>query len=466
MVPTATDRDRRRGHRAARTVGALFVGACLLGLVLGSTGAEITPPSAATPIEHLIVLMQENHSFDNYFGTYPGADGIPADTCMPVDPFDPDDDECVEPFRMGDTDVDLDDPDHSSRTFWIQYNDGKMDGFVHALNIRNQDGRLAMAYYDDRELSYYWNIADEYVLFDRFFSSAAGGSFINHLYWVAASPGDSGGRNLQEVLAETPTIFDRLEEQGISWKFYVQNYDPELHYRTMHLYPGNRASQVIWVPLLAFDRFLDVPELSSRIVDLDEYFSDLAGGTLPHVAFMVPSGPSEHPPSSLISGQRFVKSLIQALMRSEYWDRSAFMWTYDDWGGWYDHVPPPQIDAYGYGFRVPALLVSAYARRGYIDSTTLDFTSFLKFIAENWGLAPLSDRDGNANSFVGAFDFTRPPRTPAFLPFERVEPAVRPEPRREVIYVIYGAAVGLGVFLLLVTMRHGGHPGLRRANEP
>ena len=204
-----------------------------------------------------------------------------------------------------------------------------------------------------------------------------------------------------------PTIFDSLQKAGVSWKFYVQNYDPNITYRDLGTI-GNRASQVIWVPLLNFDRFLDDPELSSHIVDLNQYYVDLRQGTLPAVAYIAPSGASEHPPGSLISGQRFVKSLIQELMRSSAWSSSAFLLSYDDWGGWYDHVAPPQVDQYGYGLRVPALLISPYAKQGYIDSTTLDFTSILKFIEENWGLEPLAERDAKANNFLSAFDFKQP----------------------------------------------------------
>lgn len=414
-----------------------------------AVGMDVTPAASqtvqtATPIEHFIFLMQENHSFDNYFGTYPGANGIPEGTCIPVDPFDPENEECIEPFHATSSDVQPDDPDHSLETSRLQYNDGKMNGFVYALEQRNQDGRLAMAYYDDRDLPYYWNVADEYVLFDNFFSSAQGGSFINHLYWVAATHDvPPEGQTLQEYLAGVPTIFDRLEEKGISWKFYVQNYEPGLNYRTVHLYPSDRQSQVVWVPILSFDRFLDNPELNEHIVPLDEYYEDLDNGTLPSVAFMVPSGPSEHPPSSLLSGQRFVRVLIQSLMQSEYWEKTAFLWSYDDWGGWYDHVPPPQVDPYGFGFRVPALLVSAYAKRGYIDSTLLDYTSALKFIEENWGLEPLAQRDAEANSIVSAFDFTQPPRPAAFIPFERDQGETRPEPKRYIIYILYGLGLGL-----------------------
>jgi phospholipase C len=434
--------------------------------VLAEGNAQ-TAPSPNTPIEHFIFLMQENHSFDNYFGTYPGANGLPPDTCIPVDPFNPANTECVKPFHASEAPnvqpedpVQPDDPDHSTETFLLQYNEGKMNGFVYALNERNQDGRLAMLYYDDRELPYYWNIADQYVLFDNYFTSAGGGSFINHLYWIAGTHDvPPAGQNLQEYLAGVPTIFDKLTESGISWKFYIQNYEPALTYRTRDQYPGNRQSQVTWVPLLSIDRFIDDPVLSSKLVDLDEYYTDLTSGTLPNVAFMVPSGPSEHPPSSLLSGQRFVRVLLQSLMQSKYWERSAFMWTYDDWGGWYDHVPPPQVDAYGFGPRAPALLVSAYAKRGHIDSTLLDFTSGLKFIQENWGLDALSVRDAAANNFLSAFDFTQPPRPAELVPFERDEKAKKPEPNRTVIYVLYGAALlvsGLVVATAVIINRRGG----------
>jgi phospholipase C len=400
---------------------------------------------AKTPIQHFVVLMQENHTFDNYFGTYPGANGIPQGTCMPVNPLDKKNTECIEPFHIGDRPID--DLDHSLSTFNLQYNDGKMNGFVYALNQRNQNGAMAMGYYDDRDLPYYWNLADEYVLFDNFFSSDHGGSFANHMYWASAHPG--GDEFAKNGYADIETIFDRLEERGVSWKFYVQNYDPEITYRTLSQVSGNRASQVIWVPLLNIGRFLDDPKLASHIVDLNQYFVDLENGTLPEVAYIAPSGASEHPPGSIRSGQKFVKSLIQALMRSDSWDSSAFLLLYDDWGGWYDHVAPAQVDENGYGMRVPALLISSYARRGHIDSTVLDFTSVLKFIEENWDIKPLAARDAKAKSFMSAFDFSMSPREPAFIPFERVVKEERVEPRRVVIYAAYGGALAFAALLMI-----------------
>src|SRR5215216_846717 len=139
------------------------------------------------PIKHFIALMQENHSFDNYFGTYPGVDGIPEGTCMPEDPEDPNNKKCVKPFHIGNKPVE--DLDHTSNTHHQEFNNGKMDGFISAFRAQGKDGDLSMGYYDDRDLPFYWNIADDYVLFDRFFSSAAGGSVRNHMFWVTGQSG-------------------------------------------------------------------------------------------------------------------------------------------------------------------------------------------------------------------------------------------------------------------------------------
>ncbi len=429
-------------------VYALAVCVSLSVLSARAWAAPAAATETKTPIKHFIVVMQENHSFNNYFGTYPGADGIPEGVCMPVDPFDEANTDCVEPFRIGDNEVTLEDPDHSAATHQLQYNDGNLDGFVYALNKRNQDGRLTMGYYDERDLPYYWNLADEYVLFDRFFSSAAGGSFLNHMYWVAGQPAGSGDRMTGEPINNLPTIFDRLEEKGISWKFYVQNYEPRLNYRTVHEFPGNRASQVTWVPVLNMDRFIDDSRYSSHIVNLDQYFEDLRNGTLPAVAYIAPSGPSEHPPSSIQAGQKFVRSLIQALIARDAWHSSVFVLTYDDWGGWYDHVLPRRVDEFGYGFRVPALMISPYAKRGHIDHTELDYTSLLKFIQYNWGVGPLSTRDAQANNLLSAFDFNQVPRVARFIPFERTTEEKRPEPRRSMIYIAYGLAITLTTLLI------------------
>ena len=136
------------------------------------------------------------------------------------------------------------------------------------------------------------------------------------------------------------------------------------------------------------------------------------------------------------------------MMRTQYWTKSAFMWSYDDWGGWYDHVKPPQVDKYGFGFRAPALLVSAWAKRGFVNHTQLDFTSELKFIEDNWGLKPLASRDANSNSIMGAFDFKSAPRKPVFGQATRPRPPAK-EPKRPVIYIAYFIAVAMASVLIL-----------------
>ncbi len=427
----------------------MFLLAVLITALAGALPASArgnAPARTATPIKHLINVMQENHSFDNYFGTYPGVDGIPAGVCVPVNPFDKHDRRCVRPFHIGDNDVQPADLDHSAATNRLQLDGGALDGFVYALNQRGQDGRLAMGYYDGRDLPYYWEMARQYVLFDRFFSSDHSGSDENHMYWVTGTAGEHRGPLPTEGYGNLPTIFDRLEAKGVSWKFYVQNYDPKITYRAKGEL-GNRESQVIWVPLLKYARYVDDPKLSSHIVDLGQYYKDLQDGTLPAVAYIVPSGASEHPPSSIMSGQRFVNSLLRALMQSDYWKDSAFLLNYDDWGGWYDHVNPPQVDKHGYGFRTPALLISAYAKRGYIDHTQLDYTSILKFIEHNWGLEPLASRDARANNFLDAFDFSQPPRSPQLISPEFRTPT-QPQARRWVLYGAYGTAWSLGGLII------------------
>jgi phospholipase C len=397
--------------RATRFLGL----AAAVGLVCAAPASAVVPP--ATPIRHLVVLMQENHSFDNYFGTYPGAAGIPRGTCMPISSrrSGP----CVRPFRLGGR-AGLDVP-HDGATHRAQAAGGAMDGFVTAVSQdRQRPEATVMGHYDGRDIPFYWNVARRYVLFDHWFASSRGGSVPNRLAWVAGTP-----------RART-TIFDRLERRGISWRFYVEDYDPG----------SSTSAQATRVPLLDMPRFT-ARRLSRHIVDLDQYYDDLREGTLPQVAYIATAGSSEHPPRRPESGQTLVRSLVTALARSRAWPHAAFLWTYDEWGGWYDHVRPPP----GRGFRVPALLVSAYARRGAVNSTVLEHASILTFIEHNWGVRPLSPRDARANDLTSAFDFEHPARPAAIVPAARAGDR-DPEPRRWVIYLWYVAAVVLTVALI------------------
>ena len=221
-----------------------------------------------------------------------------------------------------------------------------MDGFVRAASVDRQTvDRSVMGYYDDRDLPFYWNVADEYVLFDRFFAATPDGSVASHMFWVTGTPGDPDGG-----FGDRPTIFDRLDERGISWKFYVEDYDPR------------QATQAVRVPLLNSARYVERSEaLRPHRGPRRVLRGPARRHACPRSRTSRPPGSSEHPPGRIEAGEALVKRLITALSMSSAWDSSAFMWTYDDWGGWFDHVRPPRVAGGTLGFRVPALLVSPYA---------------------------------------------------------------------------------------------------------
>ncbi len=425
-----------------------------------------SPVAAASgkPIQHLVFLMQENHTFDNYFSSFPGVEEPASTPCQPnwvpspvpaATPTPrptptptpvPSATACYDRFHLtSHRTVDL---NHSTEAALHAYDGGKMDGFSAAQAFYNLPENLAMGYYDGSDLPSYYNLASDYVLAQRFFSSAWGSSAINHMYTIAAR----GGGTVPPTGYDFPTIFDRLQAAGVSWKFYVQNYDPSINFRTAAGgasagATGSTAkeSQLIWDPLSNFARFIDDPALSSHIVDMQQYYTDLQSGNLPAVSYLVPSGLSEHPPGDITVGQSFGITTVTSLMRSSAWDSSVYVIAWDDWGGWYDHVPPPQVDADGYGFRVPAIIVSPYARSGTIDNTTYDFTSILKFIEDNWSLQPLTARDATANSIANALNLSKPP-SPPVIPGQTWPPQGTTEAaNRSILLAIYAAVVAVAV---------------------
>jgi phospholipase C len=426
----------------------------LVAVVLTSApghAATSPQPDTRTPIKHLVVLMQDNHSFDSYFGTYPGADGIPAGVCQRVNLVRPSTKGCVKPFRLGTTT-----PEDLSQGIGVQkrqYDGGKMDGFVAAYRRLGLEGTTAMGHYDGRDIPYYWNVASQYVLFDRFFSSTSVGSRESYLYWVAGTaPASSTPLTSNAGYDRLVTIFDRLADKGVSAKFYVENLDPRSTSATAT--KVTRPSQLVKVPLLSMRRFKDGGALAGRVVDLSEYNRDLRSGQLPAVSYIVTGGASENPPTRVQVGQEMVRKLTSELIRSSAWRTSAFMWTYDGWGGWYDHVPPPRVDDRGYGFRVPALLLSPYARRGLVDHTVMDYTAVLKFIETNWGVPPLAARDAASAGLVSAFDFAAPPRPAAFVPtsYGATTAAQPPARTSTVVYATYGGALGLTGYVVLAAL--------------
>ena len=417
---------------------------------LSHSGPLLIDAQASSKIKHVFVIMQENHTFDNYFGTYPGADGLPATLSLPIDPSvkaGP----VAQPYHL--PALRTQDLDHSQISALAAYNGGRMNGFVAAQQDRNLPGPLALGYYDRTDLPLYWDLADDYVLADRFFSSAMGGSLANHQYWVAGK--DSGlGESIPANGIQMTTIFDRLEGAGLTWKFYVKNYDSTLDFR--HIDPTNpKDSQVAWVPLLTIPSIVDNPAKKARIQDLGNLYHDLADSTAPSVSYIVQGGTSEHPPGHVGNGQNSTVGIITAIMRSQSWKDSAIVLTWDDWGGWYDHVVPPQVDGDGYGFRVPALIISPYAKKGYILHDTADFTSVLKFIERLYGLAPLTTRDAAATDLMSAFDFQQAPRAPSQPVIAGFPPVITRGPSVVTLIEMYGMIAGLALLLLALAALTG-----------
>ncbi len=452
----------------ARLLAAAMV--ALLGSWLAAPAATAAPTAPAASaastgsagpakIKHFVYMIQGDRSFDNYFGTYPGADRIPAGTCQRRI-VTGSDKECVRPFplhgkavpALGAGTVELDN----------QYDEGRMDGFVAAYQNQGRDGGTAMGYYDQADLATYWGLANRYVLLDHFFSSTRSGERVNRSYWVSgAAPPVGSAQAVAADYARHLTIFDRLQASGTSWKFYVQGYDPTQTYRTASR--TSPTTQPVRVPLLNYPRFLDNPALSSHIADLSQYYRDLDSGQLPAVSYITSNGPSERSARSIRSGQQLVTNLVGSLMLSDAWGSSAFLLTYDGSGGWYDHVRPPQVDSQGYGMRVPALLVSPYAAAGKVDSGVFDYTSALAFIEQNWKLAPLSTRDAAATSIGTALEPRAGPR-PADVQFGRPLVTKAKLTSASVVYWCYGLVLCL--VLGLVAFAAVGTSGSTRKAPP
>lgn len=429
--------------RAMRLLALAVVGLFTAGLAAPAATAAPAAAGSKYPIKHFIYMLQGDRSFDNYFGTYPGAEGIPAATCQKRVVTGSGQD-CVKPFALHGKTVQA----LGAGTVELnnQYDEGRMDGFVAAYQNQGRDGSAVMGYYDQRDLATYWGLANRYVLFDHFFSSTRSGERVNRSYWVSGSvPPTGSAKAVAADYAQHLTIFDRLQAAGVDWKFYVQNYDPKQNYRTASR--ATPTTQPVRVPLLNYPRFIDDPALSSHIVDLSQYYRDLDSGQLPAVAYIASNGPSERSARSIASGQQLVTNLVGSLMVSKSWDSSAFLLSYDGSGGWFDHVRPPQVDGHGYGMRVPALLVSPYARAGQVNSDVLDYTSALAFIEDNWKLAPLAARDAAATSIAGAFDFNAQPRA-ADVRF--TEPVVvrAPVTSVSVVFWCYGVVLALVIGLV------------------
>jgi phospholipase C len=439
-----------------------------------SHAAGVPPKLAAArrKIKHIVIVMQENRSFDHYFGTFPGADGIPMEGAEPIcvpNPQAPGG--CTRLFHDP-TDENQGGP-HDLHDALAVINGGKMDGFIRRWLQRRppycdenpstlvchersrQPG--VVGYHDAREIPNYWRYAEEFVLQDRMFASNLGWSQPSHLYMVSgwsaecAPPTsvDSCVTDLDwadnDAVAETPSypwtdITYLLRKHDVSWRYYVApNTTPECDSNDGVLVPcapqplfvsNAEGTPEIWNPLPDFATVHEGNQLRN-IQGHHHFFRAAAKGKLASVSWVMPSyDNSEHPFALVSKGQAWVTRVVNAIMRGPDWKSSAIFISWDDWGGFYDHVRPVRVDRYGYGLRVPGLVVSPYAKGGFIDHQTLSFDAYLKLIEdiflESERLDPKTlDRPDSRptvretvpqlGNLLRSFDFSRAPRPPLIL---------------------------------------------------
>ncbi|HEY2552135.1 MAG TPA: alkaline phosphatase family protein [Streptosporangiaceae bacterium] len=485
---------RARGLRPGRRVLAASTALLLCGGLLAACSSARLPAAARHPgqkknsafsasdplnsgihkIKHVIVIMQENRSFDEYFGTYPGADGIRRkDGSTPCVP-DQQEHGCVRPYHDS-ADVNGGGP-HGRKDSNADVDGGKMDGFIKQRNQARNSCHIAsdpacepggkpdvMGYHTAAEIPNYWKYAKNYVLQDHMFEAVKSWSLPAHLYMVSAWSAkckdkdplscatDIGGPyNLhrfddavQNELNHGKTNIDLawtdltwlLHQYHVSWRYYIQTgLQPDCSNDSAETCAPVRQKATtpgIWNPLALFGDVKEDHQLRD-IQNLDGYFSAARRGKLPAVSWVVPSEPdSDHPPASVHQAQAYVTSVVNAAMKSPDWSSTAIFMAWDDWGGFYDHVNPPTVDHAGYGMRVPAMIISPYAKRGYIDHQVLSSDAYLKFIEDDFlqqaRLDPRTDgrpdrrpdvrEDANIlGNLANDFDFSQKARPPLLLP--------------------------------------------------
>lgn len=439
--------------------------------VLAPTDEATTAPVQVTAeqlnllrdkIKHIIVIMQENRSFDEYFGTYPGADGIPMQNGVPtVCVPDPKTQECVKPYHNA-KDVNAGGP-HAAASATADIDHGKMDGFIRTFRSAQRACKSpdapgcvtgetpdVMGWHDAREIPNYWTYAQSFVLQDKMFEPNSSWSLPSHLFMVSAwsakcsQPGDptscvnaldgpSGLNVSKNDYAWTDLTF-LLHKANVAWAYYLsEGTEPDCEDDAMLCVAKKQSKNVpgIWNPLPAFDTVKQDGE-EANIQTVDKFFTAAKTGTLPAVSWVVPEQKvSEHPPAKVSEGEAYVTSLINAVMQGPEWNSTAIFLSWDDWGGFYDHVVPPTVDQNGYGLRVPGLVISPYARKGFVDHQTLSFDAYLKLIEDDFlggqRIDPTTDGrpdprpDVRENApqlgnLILDLDLTQSPRAPLILP--------------------------------------------------
>ena len=443
----------------------MALGLCALGLSL--LGAA--PALARTrhhrhdgihKIRHVVIIMQENRSFDSYFGTYPGADGIPNGVCVP----DPVRGGCIRPYHNTE-DKNQGGP-HGDTDARADIANGAMNGFVGQAETSPKCFGIGagecpndvMGYHTAAEIPNYWLYAKHFVLQDHLFEPNASWSLPQHLYlvseWSATctsptnpfsctnalqNPGYQDTNPQDPLLGPQPNfswtdLTYLLHRSGVSWGYYLeQGIQPDCadgEDRCPNAPEQSAATPGIWNPLPDFETVREDRQVGN-IQDTSAFLLAAKQGTLPAVSWVVPNQKdSEHPPALVSTGQAYVTNLINRVMKGPDWASTAIFLTWDDWGGFYDHVVPPVVDGNGYGLRVPGLVISPYARKGYIDHQRLSHDAYNKFIEDDFlrgqRLNPATDgrpdprpdvREAlpGLGSLVRDFNFNQKPRRPLFL---------------------------------------------------
>lgn len=437
-------------NRGLKLALASLSAAVLSTAYVPALASTASTPTASTAIKHIFVIVEEGHSFDNYFGTFPGADGInPSKVQVPIDPRSASSQTLAMHAIGSNTQSPLSADFTAAHT---ALDGGAMNGFAAAQTRAGNDPNAPLGYYTSEQLDAYWQLASSYTLMDQFYSSALGGSVDNHLYLVAGQALPASQLKSPNGYA-VPTIFDRLDASKLSWRAYVRHYDPTINYHRVGAY-ANFVPQIVRVPMLNMPSIVDNPARFADITDQSNLYRDLrSDATTPAVSYIYPASDSERAPDPITLGEQRVASIISAIQRSPAWTSSAILLTWSDWGGYYDHVRPPQVDSHGYGFRVPTIVISPYARQGYVDHTTSDFTSILKFIETTYNLAPLTGRDKTASNLTEAFDFSRKALAPAIIQ-SQTSTVTRGIPVL-IVVVFYGASVAVGGGLLFLALGWG-----------
>lgn len=371
-----------------------------------ASAASRRPAAATTPIEHIIFAIQENHSFDHYFGKYSGLPkgyGIPAGWTNPTGSGG-----TIAPFHFTTDDTNGVDPYHDWDDIHNEYDDGKMDGFY------TTNGKDAMGYYEESDLTYYYSLAKDYTLCAAYYCSQLGETYPNRLYAYSGTCGGNTSNSIDNGSLSYPCILDLLSEHSITFKNY--NYHCSDNYSILALFKN-------WATGGSNN------ELNQTSTD---FTNDCKNNTLPQVSFITEAPPyDEHPVANIHTGQTMIQGIVEAVQASAAWATTAIFITYDEGGGFFDHKAPKQLDAYGLGIRVPTLVVSPYAKKGHVSTARSEHSSILKFIEYVFGLptlasinsqfnnsspatnnatggAPCPPRDGNSaiSNMTNCFDFT------------------------------------------------------------